>query len=111
MPKAAKMNSRARYAALHALVVASAVASPANAYDRWNRSGFSLDHHFYSDRRYPEGNMQDGPLIIHVAPGYNGPTPAELDKVQRDQRACRPVVLYDDAGRHETRQDGCVPRR
>ena len=55
---------RSRYAALHALAVASTVAasSAAHASDQWNRSGFSLDHTWY-------GEGKSGPLISPLGQG------------------------------------------
>ncbi len=57
------------HAATGALVLALAFAygaiKPAHAGDRWNDSGFSLDHHFYSDERFQPRN-NGGPQIIVV---------------------------------------------
>lgn len=125
------------YARVSLLALAFAVgySVAAHAGDRWNDSGFSLDHHFYSDERFQGGyyapgpapaptyerapgpldgiNITEGPIFtgdpatVRHPDAYIDATPAEIAKATHDRRVCAPIKLYLETGVVYQRADGC----
>lgn len=85
-----------------ALTTLGSITEPAHA-----RDDFAMTHHHYWDDfpfnirshqyRWDDDGESDG-----------APTAEEVTKAIADRHACRPVVMYDDAGRHEAKADGCL---
>jgi hypothetical protein len=71
--------------ASHALKLAAVAlalsVTPAVAYDRWNSSGFSLDHHFHS--RY-DGMFRVYPNYYPTAPAAQQPTARIITRIPAD---------------------------
>jgi hypothetical protein len=84
-----------------AALVAAAVVSPAKAYDQWNGSGFSMNHHYYGMNIT---GTAPGPQIIVIP--YEDEVAAR-QKAIADQRICAPVVLWTDEGRIVHPAMGC----
>lgn len=114
-----------------AALAAAVLISPASAFDRWNGSGFPLDHNFHNRFEfnlgvgggYPRGNeIGPGARIISV-PDYT-PVGQDVEAVQAEgearraralanhvaaqRRLCAPVVLYTDEGVIAHPANGCV---
>jgi hypothetical protein len=65
--------------------------------------GFAMTHHHYWD----DWPFNIGTVHSDFDIGDLPPTQAEIDKAIADERACRPLKLYDDSGVHYSRADGC----
>ena len=81
-----------------AALVAASVVSPAKAYDDWNRSGFSVNHHYYG------WNLGTNSGMIIAGPPA---TQSEIGKARHEQRVCAPVVMWTDEGRIVHPAMGC----
>ncbi len=86
-----------------AAILAATVVSPAQAwtYDTWNGSGMSMNHRYYG---WALGGGRGDAYI--EAPAV---TEAERQKAIAQQRECKPVVMWTDAGRVTYPALGCRP--
>jgi hypothetical protein len=77
-------------------------------YDRWNNSGYALDHHFYTTRwnEWIDGS-RGGSFGSRDRQSPNGPSDTEVSLAIAGQRACRPLIMYTDTGRIVQPADGC----
>jgi len=80
-------------------------------YDRWNNSGYPLDHHFYTTRWNEWIDGSRGGVLGSFGPwnrqSDGNPSHAEVLRAIAGQRACKPLILYTDAGRVVQPADGC----
>ena len=83
----------------------------ASRYDRWNNSGYPLDHHFYTTRWNEWIDGSRGEVFGSFGPrnrqSDDSPSHTEVSRAIASQKACKPLILYTDAGRLVQPADGC----
>lgn len=98
-------------AAALAALCSTAIVPSAHAYDYWNRSGFSLDHHFHSPYdnmfRYYGGSHTVNNYYGRPAPGERQSPAASRDqsddaelnaKTRKWEAFCQPTKSTDNLG-------------
>lgn len=83
-----------------AAIVLSAGAAQAESPFSWNGSGFATSHSHWYDLPSSHPSAYEDYFAMP-------PTQREVDKAIADQKACKPIIMYTDAGIVRSKADGC----